>query len=149
MEMEGKPVITSLPPGPDNPLGRYKIKTSFPTIDIHETIQPSSIYRFMSHGCIRVLPEHMERFFEEVEINTTGELLYKPIKIARSPEGRIFLEVHRDVYGEVHDMKAEAQAIIDEAGGTTQVDWKKVDRLLHEKSGRAEDITVWSQGEVF
>ncbi len=49
MELERKGVMTILPAGPDNPLGRYAIETSVPGILIHETIKPSSVYQFISH----------------------------------------------------------------------------------------------------
>lgn len=150
MEMEGKPVRKVVPPGPDNPLGRYEIKISIPRIVIHETIWPSSVYRFRSHGCIRVLPGDMESFFEKVEINTPGELIYNPVKVAVSEEdGRIFLEVHRDIYGKVKDLNIEAGKIIEAAGVSDRVDWRKVDILVKEKSGVAEDISLWSQEGFF
>lgn len=141
MEMEGKPVKTVVPPGPDNPLGRYAIDTSIPRVVIHETIWPTSVYQFRSHGCIRVLPKDMENLFKEVEINTTGEIIYKPVKIAVSDEGNIFLEVHRDIYGKIKDLKAETKRLIDQKSVSTKVDWKKVEIVLAEKSGIAEDIT--------
>jgi L,D-transpeptidase ErfK/SrfK len=141
MEMEGKPVKTVVPPGPDNPLGRYAIDTSIPRVVIHETIWPTSVYQFRSHGCIRVLPEDMENLFKEVEINTTGEIIYKPVKIAVSDEGNIFLEVHRDIYGKIKDLKAETKRLIDQKSVSNNVDWEKVEIVLAEKSGIAEDIT--------
>jgi L,D-transpeptidase ErfK/SrfK len=141
MEMEGKPVRTIVPPGPDNPLGRYSIKTSISGIVIHETIWPTSVYQFRGHGCIRVMPEVMEKFFDEVEINTPGELIYEPVKVAVS-EGRMFLEVHKDIYGKVKDLKAVVKRLIEEAGGSNKVDWQKVDRVIDEKSGIAEEVTL-------
>lgn len=141
MEMEGRPVMTIVPPGPDNPLGRYTIKTSIPGIVIHETIWPTSVYQFRSHGCIRVLPENIEKFFEEVEINTPGELIYKPVKVAIS-DGRVFLEVHRDIYGKVKDLRNEAKNLIEKLGVVDKVDWNKVDTIVKEKSGIAEALTL-------
>lgn len=141
MEMEGKPVKTVVPPGPDNPLGRYAVKTSIPGIVIHETIWPTSVYQFRSHGCIRVLPEIMENFFNEVEIDTPGELIYQPVKVAVSG-GRVFLEVHKDIYGMVKNLEAEAIRLMEAAGVSDKVDWDKVDMILNEKSGIAEDITL-------
>lgn len=141
MEMEGQPVMTIVPPGPDNPLGRYAIKTSIPGIVIHETIWPTSVYQFRSHGCIRVLPENIEKFFEEVEINTPGELIYKPVKVAIS-DGRVFLEVHRDIYGKVKDLRNEAKNLIEKLGVVDKVDWNKVDTIVKEKSGIAEALTL-------
>lgn len=142
MKMEGKPVKTVVLPGPDNPLGRFAIDTSIPRVVIHETIWPTTVYQFRSHGCIRVIPEDMEKFFKEVEINTAGELIYNPVKIGVSDEGRIFLEVHKDIYGNFKDLKSEAKRLIEEKGLSDKVDWQKVDVILKEKSGIAEDITL-------
>jgi L,D-transpeptidase ErfK/SrfK len=142
MEMEGKPVKTIVPPGPDNPLGRYAVDTTIPRVVIHETIWPTTVYQFRSHGCIRVLPENIEKFFNEVELNTPGEILYTPVKVAVSEAGRLFLEVHRDIYGKVKDLRDEAKSLIEERGVSNKVDWKKVDGIIKEKSGIAEDVTL-------
>ncbi|MDI6801660.1 MAG: L,D-transpeptidase family protein [Thermodesulfovibrionales bacterium] len=141
MMMEGKPVKTIVPPGPDNPLGRYALDTSIPGIVIHETICPTSVYQFRSHGCIRVLPENIETFFERVEINTPGEIIYKTVKIAATEGGRIFLEVHKDIYGKA-DLGDEARMLMQRAGIEDRVNWQKVDRAIKEKSGIAEDVTL-------
>jgi L,D-transpeptidase ErfK/SrfK len=88
-----KEAKTIVPQGPDNPLGRYALQTTLPGIIIHETITPASVNQYRSHGCIRVHAKHMEKFFEDVESNTSGELIYMPVKAAISDDGRIFLEV--------------------------------------------------------
>lgn len=142
MAAEGKQVKTIVPPGPDNPLGRYALKMSLPGILIHETIWPGTVYQFRSHGCIRVLPEHIEKFFDKVEINTSGELIYMPVKVALSADGRIFLELHRDIYGKAGDMRAEIEDRISRLGLSGRVDRQKVEMVLKEKSGIAEDITL-------
>jgi L,D-transpeptidase ErfK/SrfK len=142
MGEEGKPVKTIVPPGPDNPLGRYAFKISIPGILIHETIWPRSVYQFRSHGCIRVMPEHMERLFHEVEPDTPGEVIYVPVKVALSDAGRVFLEVHRDVYHEISDMREEVKMRIDKAGLSQKVDWQKAEKVLKKRSGVAEDVTL-------
>jgi len=142
MALEGKEIITKLPPGPENPLGRYAIKTTIPGIMIHETIKPTSVNQFRSHGCIRVLPENMEKFFEEVEPNTPGELIYMPVKAAVSDKGRVFLEVHRDFYNRIINMKKEAERQLAKTGVADKVNWQKVEKVLSERSGIAEDVTL-------
>ncbi|MDP2157861.1 MAG: L,D-transpeptidase family protein [Nitrospirota bacterium] len=142
MALEGKEIITSVPPGPDNPLGRYAIKTSFPGILIHETIKPASVNQYRSHGCIRVIPDNMEIFFEEVEPDTPGELLYMPVKASVSNKGRVFLEVHKDFYSRIGNMKAEAKTQLEKTGIANKVDWQKVEKILKERTGIAEDVTL-------
>ena len=143
MEDRGKEVITSIPPGSDNPLGKFAIKTSIPGILIHSTTKPWSIYSFASHGCIRVYPEQMEEFFKEVKVNTLGEIIYKPVKLAVTEEGRVFLEVHRDVYGKSKNgLASEARRLIEKKNLSGQVNWRKVGTIVRHTTGIAEDISL-------
>lgn len=142
MELEGKEVITSVAPGPDNPLGKHALTTSIPGILLHETNKPASIGRYASHGCIRVHPMHMAKLFPEVKKNTPGEILYQPVKLAVTADQRIYLEVNGDAYGKIKSLRAEALRRIEEAGIAGKVDWTKVERLVKERNGIAEDITM-------
>lgn len=141
MEREGEEVLTVVPPGPENPLGRFAVHLSIPGILIHETIWPETVYQYRSHGCIRMHREHMEPFFEEVERGTPGEIIYEPVKAAAAENGRVYLEVHRDVYRTGVDPGAEARARIENLGLSGQVDWGKVAEVVNRKSGRAEGVT--------
>jgi L,D-transpeptidase ErfK/SrfK len=141
MEQKGKRVKTFVPPGDDNPLGKYALKTSLPGIMIHSTIVPESIYTFSSHGCIRVFPGNMEAIFNEVSINTRGEIIYQPVKLAISDNGLILLEVHRDVYARHENLSALAKRLIKKNNLELLVDWDKVNSSLQRKAGIPEDIT--------
>lgn len=141
MRLEGKEVITSIPPGPDNPLGKYAMKTSLPGILIHSTTKPWSIYTYASHGCIRVYPSRMEELFKLVPPNTPGEIIYKPVKLAVTDEGRVLLEVHADIYNKTKGLNNEAQTLIRAQQLEGKVDWKKVKQALSRRSGVAEDVT--------
>ena len=142
MRREGKEVITSVPPGADNPLGKYALRTSLPGILIHSTSKPWSIYTFASHGCIRVYPERMEELFKVVKINTPGEIIYRPVKAVSTEEGRIFLEVHGDIYAKTRGIKHETKALLRSLNISDKVDWGKVERVISRKSGIAEEITL-------
>jgi L,D-transpeptidase ErfK/SrfK len=142
MEGKGKEVITSMPPGPRNPLGKYAIKTSLPGILIHSTTKPGSIYSFASHGCIRVYPEQMAGFFKEVRVNMPGEIIYLPVKLAVTEEGRVFLEVHRDAYNRKAELQEVAKQLIEKHNISNKVDWNKVESVIKHKAGLAEDVTL-------
>lgn len=142
MEENGKDVITSVPPGPENPLGKYAIRTSIPGIMIHSTTKPSSIYSFSSHGCIRLSPNQMEDFFPQIKVNTKGEIIYKPVKLAVTGNGRVFLEVHHDAYKKNANLVAEARAMVEKQKLSELVDWSKFEAVVRQKSGVAEDITL-------
>ncbi len=142
--LEGKEVEESVPPGPKNPLGKYAIKTSLPGLLIHSTIWPSSVYRYMSHGCIRMLPEQMEQLYPMVDIKTKGELIYEPVKIAVTNDGRVYLEVRTDVYRKHASIREYVKKTIETRGVSEKIDWQKVDKLIKDETGVAEDITLTS-----
>ncbi|MFZ4858254.1 MAG: L,D-transpeptidase family protein [Desulfuromonadaceae bacterium] len=142
MEEKGKEVVTSVPPGPENPLGKYAIKTSIPGIMIHSTTRPSSIYSFSSHGCIRLSPDQMEEFFPQIKVNTRGEIVYKPVKLAVTDDGRVYLEVHNDIYKKSAGLVEEARHLVEKQKLSDLVDWEKFKSVVNQKHGIAEDISL-------
>jgi L,D-transpeptidase ErfK/SrfK len=56
--------------------------------------------------------------------------------------GRVYLEVHDDVYRKVDSLEKEAREAIEEKKMQSQVDWKKVGMVLQEKTGIAEDVSL-------
>jgi lipoprotein-anchoring transpeptidase ErfK/SrfK len=141
MEDDGKDVITMVPPGDKNPLGKYALLTSIPGILIHSTNTPLSIYGFNSHGCIRVYPERMERLFRAITVKSKGEIIYKPVKVALLKNGQVFLEVNRDVYNKAGNLLEETRKLIMKEKAEDLVDWIKVRQIVLKKSGIAEDVT--------
>ncbi len=142
MERQGKPVELIVSPGPDNPLGRYVVRTTIQNIHIHETIYPTSVHKFTSHGCIRVLPQHMEPFFKAVEVNTPGEIIYMPIKVL-AVSGKVYIEAHRDYYKRIGDYNGEAKRLLEQTGQASRIDWHKVNQALKDKDGVAVDVTAY------
>lgn len=142
MEENGEEVLEFMPPGPKNPLGKYALRTSMSGIMIHSTTRPASINSFSSHGCIRVMPEHMEKLFRSVSIPMNGEIIYKPVKIEKAPDGRIFLEVNNDSYEQFVDISAEVRKVISSKKLAEKVSWQRVKRVINERSGIAEDVTL-------
>ncbi|RNC71428.1 MAG: LysM peptidoglycan-binding domain-containing protein [Desulfuromonadales bacterium] len=142
MEAQGRHVLTEVPPGDKNPLGKYAMRTSIPGILIHSTNSPESVYTFSSHGCVRVFPDYMEEFFGVVEVNTPGEIIYKPVKVTVTPEGRVLLEIHPDIYEKIASIDAEVTGAIRRNSAETRVDWEKVRLALKRRTGIPEDVTI-------
>lgn len=142
MEENGEDVLEFMPPGPKNPLGKYAMRTTLSGIMIHSTTRPASINSFSSHGCIRVMPEHMEKLFKSVSVPMKGEIIYNPVKIEKAPDGRIFLEVNNDSYEMFDDIRAEVKRLINNRKLGDRVSWQRVNRVINEKSGIAEDVTL-------
>ena len=140
MRREGKVVQEEVPPGPDNPLGKHWLGLSLWGYGIHGTIATASVYHFQSHGCIRLHPDDIAELFDQVRVGTPGRLIYQPVLLAVIEDGRILLEVHRDIYKKGID---PAQTVRDlaEANGLSQaIDWPKVDAVIAAQDGLAREV---------
>lgn len=140
MRQEGKEVKTCVPPGPDNPLGKHWLGLSISGYGIHGTIAPSSIYQFQTHGCIRLHPDDVAELFPAVERGTPVLLLYRRLLVARIGE-RIFLEVHRDIYGKQPSVEAELREWAENAKLAARVDWRLADDIIRRQQGIAREVT--------
>src|SRR5947208_9739993 len=96
MRAQGEKVVGSVLPGPDNPLGKYWIQLSAPGYGLHGTNAPASIGKYVSHGCMRLLPEHVELLYREARDGTPVDFIYEPVKLARDHRRRCVLEAHSD-----------------------------------------------------
>ncbi len=90
---EGDFLPDVIPGGPDNPLGRYAMRLGVPGYLIHSTNKPYGIGMRVTHGCVRMYPEDIERLFGMVPVGTTVRLIDQPVKVGRF-NGELFVESH-------------------------------------------------------
>ncbi len=136
---------TSLPGGsPDNPLGKYRLELSLSQASgayaIHGTNNPWAVGRMVTHGCIRLYPEDIERFFDLVRVGSSGELTYQPVKVGMR-HGRVHVEVHADIYGLIPDPWQDARRVVQDSGWAHLVDPALLAQALREQSGVPVDVT--------
>jgi len=136
----GKPVVKTVPPGPDNPLGKYWIRLSFGSIGLHGTTTPSSIYHFATHGCIRMHPDDVDDLFHRVALGSRGRIVYEPVLVA-SDGVDVFVEVHADPYNRAPNPLWQALQLIDQLGLRERIDLKEVVRVVREAEGLAVPVT--------
>jgi L,D-transpeptidase ErfK/SrfK len=119
---------------PENPLGKYRMRLTLPLYGIHGTNIAWGVGMQVSHGCIRLYPEDIERLFPMVPVGTPGEFVYQPVKIG-ARHGKIYIEVHTDVYQSGFDYWNEASALLHDKGWENYVDWGRVAAAVDRKSG--------------
>ena len=144
MRRENQVVRSAVPPGEDNPLGKHWLGLSLSAIGIHGTIAPASVYHFQSHGCIRLHPDDIEALFAQIERGATGNIIYVPLLLTES-EGRIFLEVHRDIYNKGDVSLGALERLAHDARLSDRIDWSRVADVLERIEGVARDITLSSK----
>jgi L,D-transpeptidase ErfK/SrfK len=131
--------FSKVSPGPRNPLGEYWIGLSRKGYGIHGTNFPWGVGRLVSHGCIRLYPEHIRELFQEACIGTPVEIIYEPVKIGVNG-GRVFLEVHPDVYGRIADMETHTRERLHRLGLWQYVSVEKMKAALEEQKGVAVQV---------
>ncbi|MDE3060962.1 MAG: L,D-transpeptidase family protein [Pseudomonadota bacterium] len=132
-----------VPPGPDNPLGRYALNLDMPGIRIHGTNRPYGIGKRSSHGCIRLYPEDIERLFNAVDAGTPVTILDNPYKLGWRGN-TLLLEVtptqeQDDIIAEYripHPVSLpEIYDAIRQIAGNVTIDWHTVDQTVAAHAG--------------
>lgn len=119
----GDPLPNVIPSGPDNPLGKYAMRLGIPGYLIHSTNKPFGIGMRVTHGCVRMYPEDIERLFPMVPVGTPVTLVNQPIKVGWFA-GNLYIEVHPplDPEAQAYDkMLEEALARIQAKTGTLPI----------------------------
>ena len=140
-----------IPPGPDDPLGDYALRTGWNNILIHGTNKPDSVGRNVSHGCFHLYPEDIARLFAEVRVGTPVRVVSQAVATAWIG-GRLYVVVHPSKaqadqidYGEPmtpaipQDLVSRVEAAAGDRAG--QVDWDAVARAGRGATGLPTPVT--------
>ena len=138
---KGPTLPKSVPPGPENPLGRYWLGLSRGGVGMHGTNAPSSIYRAVTHGCIRLHPDDIAWLFPRIALGAAVETVYEPLLLAEF-DGRVFLEVHPDVYRRAPPATAALKAAAAALGVAQTIDWERAEAVIARRDGLARDVTA-------
>jgi L,D-transpeptidase ErfK/SrfK len=136
--LQAKYGMAFMPPGEDNPVGSHWLGLSH--YGLHGTHAPMGVGRLVSHGCIRHYPEDIKQLFALTPVGTSVEIIYEPVKLGFL-NGRIFVEVHEDIYQKVPDMRRYALKKVADQGLGREINWNRFLRALEESTGAPVDIT--------
>ena len=155
---EGRPLPRVVPPGPENPLGKYAMRLGLPGYLIHGTNRPAGVGMRVTHGCIRMFPEDIEYLFPKIDMNTSVRIINEPIKMGWSG-GELVMEVHpvlesappdpeesaedgtvEQVALEVPEIKDPLTYVTEQFIATTaeragQLDWQLAEQLVERSDG--------------
>lgn len=123
----------AVPPGPDNPLGKYALHLGWKNYLIHGTNKPDSIGRTVSHGCIRLYPEDIERLFGEVGTGLSVRTVEQPATAGWKGD---------DLYVQVYPSKQQADDIDTEKTPTPEP-VHGVDTIVQAAAGSYADLVNW------
>lgn len=146
MRRAGEPVLTIVPPGPDNPLGRHWLGLAPSSCGLHATNAPTSIYSLRTHGCIRLHPDDAAALFERSRLGDRVWIVYEPVLLAALPDGRVCLEVNPDAYRDAEPASASVDRLIAQADVGERIDPERVAAVVAGRQGLAYDVTRGGSG---
>lgn len=89
----GRRLPAVVPPGPDNPMGKWAIQLSARSYYIHGTNKELGIGMRVSAGCIRMYNPDVEQFAKRVARGTPVRIINTPVKVGWKG-GEMYVEVH-------------------------------------------------------
>ena len=127
----GDPLPRVIGPGPDNPIGDYKMRLGFGngTYEIHGTNKPISVGTAATYGCIGMYPEDLAALYTLISVGTPVRLINVPVKIAWSA-GTLLVEAH---------------PAIDAHGRTVALTFDQLADVLHATAEDARVSILWER----
>jgi L,D-transpeptidase ErfK/SrfK len=128
-----------VPPGPDNPLGRFWMTIGNTSYGLHGTNIRWSIGRLATHGCVRFYEDDIERLYARTPPGTRLRIVYQPFKWGRDGDA-LLLEAHPDLYARLADPLSVALAVPSALGLLSALDLEGVARTV--VTARGEPVRV-------
>jgi len=136
---QGDPLPDVIPPGPDNPLGKYALRLSVPGYLIHSTNKPYGVGMRVTHGCLRMYPKDINHIFDRIPLGTPVQIVNQPIKLGWVGE-MLFLEVHPALEEERVDYEALLSLTVDavekaQAERPVLISGEALEQIVEQQSG--------------
>lgn len=137
----GEHLPRMVPPGPDNPLGAYKMNLAMGAIVIHGTNKPFGIGMRVSAGCFRLDNEDIGKLFPRVPVGTEVTIVNQPFKLGIHQDA-LYLEAHTplDEHGlpTALDRFAAIRELMSERAELThgmRLDWARIREVVDAAEG--------------
>lgn len=136
-----------VPTGPENPLGKYAMRLSYPTYLIHGTNEPIGVGTRVTAGCLRMYPEDIAELFGMAKVGTHVNLLSQSFQI-----DVIKNTIYLTVFKQINDSKDAPswETLIPKALDTQlkhhnyEIDWSNIDLAVTLTSGQPLPIGLKS-----
>lgn len=114
---DGRPPLPDVvPAGPDNPLGKYALYLGLSGYLIHGTNKPLGVGMRVTHGCMRLYPEDIEKLFNIIPTGAPVQIVNQPIKLGWF-DNLLYIELHPPLEEEhvnPHDFEQEIYRTLSE-----------------------------------
>ena len=136
--------------GPDNPLGEYAFRLSWPSYLIHGTNKPYGVGMRSSHGCMRLYPEDIAVFYDLIPIGTKVTVVNQPYAFGWR-DGQLYMQPYDVLEDDTRDWARAQKRLLTKSFAARlqqevqqhheQVDWNLVSSLARSPRGVPVPIT--------
>ena len=141
---KGDPLPSSIPSGPNNPLGEYAMRLARSSYLIHGTNKPYGVGMQMSHGCLNLYPEDISALFNSTRVGTAVMIVDQPYLLGWHQD-TLFLEAHKPLQADKNFKGPLLEQIKQLAKKQKlRIDWPKVEQVLQLANGIPTPILAGS-----
>jgi L,D-transpeptidase ErfK/SrfK len=144
-----------VPAGPDNPLGRFKFTLGWPSYLIHGTNKPYGVGLRSSHGCLRLYPEDIEKFFGMVPVGTQVQVVNQPFVFGWH-DNQLYLQAYNVLEDDKRDWSKSQPKLLSKtltrriqtelATRKEAVNWERVGKITRDPRGLALSVSAGDHG---
>jgi hypothetical protein len=125
----------------------YRLELTLPEYALHGTDVPWGVGMTVSHGCVRLYPEDIERLFNKVRVGTPGAFIYAPVKFGFRGDA-LYAEVHDDLYGRYPGLWNHATKEAKRLDLTDRIDDSKLEKAVAGKTGIPTYVGLGAEPDV-
>ncbi len=138
----GKYLPKEVPPGPNNPFGKYALRLGTSEYLIHGSNQRFGIGMRASSGCIRMYDDDIKWLFENVPINTKVRVINQPVKMSYENGEKRLIEIHQPLT----DLKEQYNTTVvtkemQRFVGSKREDWQRLLSVIEKPHGLVIELT--------
>jgi L,D-transpeptidase ErfK/SrfK len=147
----GEELAAMVPPGPDNPLGKYEMTLGWPSYLIHGTNKPYGIGLRSSHGCMRMYPEDIEKLYNMVPDGLPVRVVNQPFLFGWH-DRQLYLQAYTVLEDDARDWTHAQQKLLSKGlaahiqkelkSSGSQINWDSVAAVTHEPRGVPVPVTA-------
>jgi L,D-transpeptidase ErfK/SrfK len=156
---DGEKLPALVPAGPDNPLGQYAFRLSWPSYLIHGTNKPYGVGMRSSHGCMRLYPEDIAVFFDLIPIGTKVTVVNQPYLFGWR-DGVLYMQAYAVMEDDSRDWSSNRKRLLSNLmnpkqrekigqrieGQDNDIDWQRVGDLAHTPRAIPVPVTGGREG---
>lgn len=142
---------TTVPPGPENPLGPVFVRLGNPKLGlgIHGTNAPSSVPGVRSHGCVRMKSEQALDFAHTITTGSPATVSYEMATLNVDEGKQLWLAVFGDPYNKKNLNTAALKKTVQawaKANGTT-ISPASIEQIIKGKAGKPICLSCKGKGK--